>query len=271
LIHSLNNNKQYYAHLQVLLCIIFDECLVLIVYIVCVNKWELVVATIRDSDMNIQQWADALGMHRNQVSNWLNGKTKNIRESSLIEVGRVVGMKPVIRDGGVEFDELRETTKMPNIEQTQDKLIHYMENQIESLKQEVKSLKHSKHPETLGEISDMLHDASERWNWVFYKTDKPMSCTRKGIFRNVNPALCKLLGYTEDEMLGKSLLEFIHSDDHKRAVREMKKSTRNIQLRVCKSNGKYCKMNIEAQEFGTNGNTFSVGMITCCDEGCPDL
>jgi PAS domain S-box-containing protein len=126
-------------------------------------------------------------------------------------------------------------------------------------------------PETLNEISDMLNDASKQWSWVFYKTDKPMSCTRKGILRNVNPALCKLLGYTEDEMLGKSLLEFVHPDDHKVALEEIKKSTRNIQLRVRKSNGKYCKMNIEAQEFGTNGNTFSIGLITCCEKGCPDL
>jgi len=30
-------------------------------------------------------------------------------------------------------------------------------------------------------------------------------------------------------------------------------------------------MNIQAQEFGVNGNVFSVGLLTCVKKGCPDL
>jgi len=127
-----------------------------------------------------------------------------------------------------------------------------------------------KRPSGIKEISDMLHNASEQWSWVFYHTDKPMSCTRKGTLRNVNPALCKLLGYTEDEMLGKNLLEFIHPDDHKRAVIEIKKAERNIKVRVKKSSGNYCMVKITAQEFGVNGHKFSVALITCIQKGCPD-
>ena len=154
------------------------------------------------------------------------------------------------------------------IELQKDK-IDYLQKELAEKNALIKH-KPKERPETLSEISDMLNDASKQWSWVFYHTDKPMSCTRKGILRNVNPALCTLLGYSEDEMIGKNLLDFIHLDDHKRAVREMKKSKRNIKVRVKKSSGNYCMVKITAQEFGVNGHKFSVALITCIQKGCPD-
>jgi len=155
------------------------------------------------------------------------------------------------------------------IELQKDKIDYLQKELVE--KNALINHKPKKPPETLAEISDMLTDVSKQWAWVFGHTDKPMSCTRDGILRNANPALCTLLGYSEREMIDKSLLEFIHPDDREKALIEMKKQTRNIKLRVLKSNGKYCNMNIEAEMFGSNKDRYSIALITCPDKGCPDI
>ena len=212
--------------------------------------------------------AKALKISPSAVAQWYN---RGIPQRFMIEYEEIItGTGEKVKTLDIPIEQGDSPVDANYIIELQKDKIEYLQKELAEKNALIKH-KPKERPETLDEVSDMLHDASERWNWVFYKTDKPMSCTRKGIFRNVNPALCKLLGYSEDEMLGKSLLEFIHPDDHKRAVIEMKKSTRDVKLRICKSNGKYCNMNIEAQEFGTNGNTFSIGLITCYDEGCPDL
>ena len=138
-----------------------------------------------------------------------------------------------------------------------------MDHRIEVLEEKVISLKNSPaQTDGMNEISDMLDNIINQWDWVFYGTDKPMSCSREGVLRNVNPALCKHLGYSEDEMVGKSILEFIHPDEHEKAIIEMKKHKRNVELRLLKSNGIYCRMHIKADSFGPNDNPYSIGLLT---------
>ena len=212
--------------------------------------------------------AKALKISPSAVAQWYN---RGIPQRFMIEYEEIItgtGEKGKTLDIPIEQGDSPVDANYI-IELQRDK-IEYLQKELAEKNQLIKH-KPKERPETLDEISEMLHDSLKQFSFVFYNSDKPMSCTRKGILRNVNPALCTLVGYTEDEMLGKSLLEFIHPDDHKRALIEMKKSTQNIKLRVRKSNAKYCNMNIEAQEFGTNGNTFSIGLITCCEKGCPDL
>ena len=238
------------------------------------NRLEAIVYMIQNSGRDHQTIADKSGVHRAQIHRWLTDDVGMPHPQSLKKVAEALGY-----DIHHEFDniEITQKGKETNMEQQyQQQLISLQSKEILRLEDEIKqmitiqSIK-PKPPKDLDEISDMLHDASEQWNWVFYKTDKPMSCARKGILRNVNPALCKLLGYSEDEMIGKNLLDFIHPDDHKRAVVEMKKSKRNIKVRVKKSSGNYCMIKITAQEFGVNGYKFSVALITCVQKGCPDL
>jgi len=224
---------------------------------------------LKKTDIPLTTISKKSGISRSTLYNWLNGSP--VRDRNLSKLIDVYGEEIQI------IDNIKITGKDNTMNIEAKYIMELQKDKIEHLQKELAEknalIKHKpkERPETLNEISDMLHDSSKQFSFVFYNSDKPMSCTRKGILRNVNPALCKLLGYGEDEMIGKNLLDFIHPDDHKRAVREMKKSTRNIQLRVCKSNGKYCDMDIQAQEFGVNGNVFSVGLLTCCDKGCPDL
>ena len=191
------------------------------------------------------------GVTRKTLYNIIDGK--NIREKSLRKIKRVY------EESITKSDD----TNLATLIETQQSLIKYMDHRIEVLEEKVISLKNSPaQTDGMNEISDMLDNIINQWDWVFYGTDKPMSCTRNGIFRNVNPALCKHLGYSEDEMVGKSILEFIHPDEHEKTIIEMKKHKRDVELRLLKSNGIYCRMHIKADSFGPDVNPYSIGLLT---------
>ena len=191
------------------------------------------------------------GVTRKTLYNIIDGK--NIREKSLRKIKRVY------EESITKSDD----TNLATLIETQQSLIKYMDHRIEVLEEKVISLKNSPaQTDGMNEISDMLDNIINQWDWVFYGTDKPMSCSREGVLRNVNPALCEHLGYSEDEMVGKSLLEFIHPDEHEKAITEMKKHKRNVELRLLKSNGIYCRMHIKADSFGPDVNPYSIGLLT---------
>ena len=191
------------------------------------------------------------GVTRKTLYNIIDGK--NIREKSLRKIKRVYEESITKSD---------DTNLTPLIE-TQQSLIKYMNHRIKALEEKVISLKNTPAQiDGINELGDLLDNIINQWDWVFYGTDKPMSCTRDGILRNVNPALCKHLGYSEDEMVGKNILEFIHPDEHEKAIIEMKKHKRNVELRLLKSNGIYCRMHIKADSFGPNDNPYSIGLLT---------
>ena len=191
------------------------------------------------------------GVTRKTLYNIIDGK--NIREKSLRKIKRVY------EESITKSDD----TNLATLIETQQSLIKYMDHRIEVLEEKVISLKNSPaQTDGMNEISDMLDNIINQWDWVFYGTDKPMSCSREGVLRNVNPALCKHLGYSEDEMVGKSILEFIHPDEHEKTIIEMKKHKRDVELRLLKSNGIYCRMHIKADSFGPNDNPYSIGLLT---------
>ena len=191
------------------------------------------------------------GVTRKTLYNIIDGK--NIREKSLRKINRVY------EESITKSDD----TNLATLIETQQSLIKYMDHRIEVLEEKVISLKNSPaQTDGMNEISDMPDNIINQWDWVFYGTDKPMSCSREGVLRNVNPALCKHLGYSEDEMVGKSILEFIHPDEHEKAIIEMKKHKRNVELRLLKSNGIYCRMHIKADSFGPDDNPYSIGLLT---------
>ena len=191
------------------------------------------------------------GVTRKTLYNIIDGKS--IRDKSLRKIKRVY------EESITKSDDANLTTLI----ETQKSLIKFMDYRINALEEEVKSLKNtSAQTGGINEMGELLDNIISQWDWVFYGTDKPMSCTRDGILRNVNPALCKHLGYSEDEMVGKSILEFIHPDEHEKAIIEMKKHKRNVELRLLKSNGIYCRMHIKADSFGPDDNPYSIGLLT---------
>ena len=104
------------------------------------NKHEIIVKTIRESNLSIQQWADQIGMHRNQVQNWLSGRTTNIRDSSVVAVGRVINKKPRFNESGVEWVELDQEqvdVKERNVSVNAEKIIENQQTTIDLLKEKI--------------------------------------------------------------------------------------------------------------------------------------
>jgi len=104
------------------------------------NKHEIIVKTIRESNLSIQQWADQIGMHRNQVQNWLSGRTTNIRDSSGVAVGKVISKKPRFNESGVEWVELDQEqvdVKERNVSVNAEKIIENQQTTIDLLKEKI--------------------------------------------------------------------------------------------------------------------------------------
>jgi hypothetical protein len=104
------------------------------------NKHELIVKTIRESNLSIQQWADQIGMHRNQVQNWLSGRTTNIRDSSVVAVGKVISKKPRFNESGVEWVELdHEQIEVKEIKMSvnAERIIENQQTTIDLLKEKI--------------------------------------------------------------------------------------------------------------------------------------
>jgi len=107
------------------------------------NKHEIIVKTIRESSLSIQQWADQIGMHRNQVQNWLSGRTTNIRDSSVVAVGKVISKKPRFNKSGVEWVELDQEqvdVKERNVSVNAEKIIENQQTTIDLLKEKIANL-----------------------------------------------------------------------------------------------------------------------------------
>ncbi|MDB5431277.1 MAG: hybrid sensor histidine kinase/response regulator [Caulobacter sp.] len=65
-----------------------------------------------------------------------------------------------------------------------------------------------------------LDDADMQAIQAFFTGSRDLFCVidRKGRFKRVNPAWTRLSGWTEDDLIGKSPLDFIHPDDHEAMV-----------------------------------------------------
>ena len=109
------------------------------------NKIDLVKNTIKESNMTIQQWADRLGVHRNQIHRWLKGNA-NIRDSNFAEIGKVIGKKPSYDDGNVTWVKIEDAPvsleKDPSgISLDASYIIELQKEKIESQNQEIEQLK----------------------------------------------------------------------------------------------------------------------------------
>ena len=104
------------------------------------NKHELVVSTIKESGLSIQEWADTMGLSYTQIQNWLSGRTTNIRDSSVVAVGKVISKKPRFNESGVEWVELdHEQIEVKEIKMSvnAEKIIENQQTTIDLLKEKI--------------------------------------------------------------------------------------------------------------------------------------
>jgi PAS domain S-box-containing protein len=63
-------------------------------------------------------------------------------------------------------------------------------------------------------VEEALRDSEERFRLAFHDTAVGMALVdTRGCFRQVNPALCRMLDYTEKELVGRSFQEITYPDD----------------------------------------------------------
>ena len=107
------------------------------------NKHELVVSTIKESGLSIQEWADTMGLSYTQIQNWISGRTTNIRDSSVVAVGKVISKKPRFNESGVEWVELDQEqvdVKERNVSVNAEKIIENQQTTIDLLKEKIANL-----------------------------------------------------------------------------------------------------------------------------------
>jgi PAS domain S-box-containing protein len=123
---------------------------------------------------------------------------------------------------------------------------------------------------TFQEIASELHIKSEQWDYLFKNINQPLGVSRKGIIRDVNQTYVDQFGYTQDELIGKPIIEFIHPDEHKELKEVIASNKSDYVWRVKKKNGHYCRVRIQRQAFGDPDDGFSVALMECVEKGCPD-
>ena len=107
------------------------------------NKHELVVSTIKESGLSIQEWADTMGLSYTQIQNWLSGRTTNIRDSSVVAVGKVISKKPRFSESGVEWIELDQQqieVKEIKMSVNAERIIENQQTTIDLLKEKIANL-----------------------------------------------------------------------------------------------------------------------------------
>jgi diguanylate cyclase (GGDEF)-like protein/PAS domain S-box-containing protein len=95
-------------------------------------------------------------------------------------------------------------------------------------------------------VERQLGEARERFQQAFDNATIGMCLTGTDRrFLQVNPALCKLLGYTEAELLGKSVVEITHPDD-RAATRASFRSMLAGEISIHQAEQRYLRANGEA-------------------------
>ncbi|HYF03785.1 MAG TPA: PAS domain S-box protein, partial [Patescibacteria group bacterium] len=74
------------------------------------------------------------------------------------------------------------------------------------------------------DITDRLRAEREKKTFLELSLDIVGSCGLDGYFREINPAVEKILGYTQEEFCSKSFMDFVHPDDVEKTLREAEKS-----------------------------------------------
>ena len=228
-----------------------------------------------NSELSIAAVARKTKLSRTALHNFINGGS--IRESTAEKIDIVLHNlnKDIRLSGGHNM----QASKIIDL---QDKAMTLQENEIKRLLKEIETLKNtqfqfknhpSSYPDAFEDMSNMVEEAQNTWNWTFLNSPTPMSIANmKGIITSVNLSLVNNLGYNHpDDMQHKHILEYIHPEDHDKAKKAMTKSNRNLVCRVLKANKQYCKISIKAKTFDSAlGDSFSIAHMECIDK-CNDL
>ncbi len=244
------------------------------------NKLEAIVYMVENSGIDHKTLAEKAGVHRAQIHRWLTDGVGIPHSNSLTKISNALGYTIHHEANKIEITkQQKETENMQHnypqqlkvataLVDLQSEKILRLENQLSS--KSVATVEGIEY-ESFNHIASQLEISAKRYQWIFLNTDMPMSCSRDGVLRDVNPALTNLIGWKTAQIAGKHILDLIHIDDQHRVAKELEKDSRNIDVRILKANKKYCLAQIEAQTFGDPRHNYSLAMIKCIDPECKDL
>jgi PAS domain S-box-containing protein len=228
---------------------------------------------LRQTNISVKVIAEELGVSIGAVYKWKSGENRpqkhHVNKLAELESEKIKWLT----NEEIEYDDLN--VKGGKMSQT-DRVTNYLIDEIDNLKSKITKLEtggvpNLPHPEAFEEMAKLLENITKQWNWTFYHSPNPMSCSRNGKVKAINPELEKALGWTEDEMFGSDILDYIHKDDLEKTKKALTQKDRNLTVRIKKKNGNHCTMHVQAKEFGINSKKYSIGLMTCVDKGCPDI
>ena len=120
-----------------------------------------------------------------------------------------------------------------------------------------------------------LRESEERFRRVFEQS--PLGKAMAGPdfrFREVNPALCEMLGYTEDELIGRNFLEIVHPDDRAncealgRSLHDGTSSQVKVEERFLRKSGEalWVSLNVGPIRDADGNILYTLGIIENIDE-----
>ena len=231
-------------------------------------------------NMKISDWERETGFSRQQIYRWRDGTSGSPLPSSVKRFASAIQVEvlwesPSRRKCELINKQTEEKDTDMNVSAESVRVTSFLLDQVDTLRQEITELKMNKvqyqpHPEAFDEMAEGLENITKQWNWMFYSTSKPMSCSRDGTVRAINSALEEAIGWSEQELRGSSILDLVHEDDKKSVMRALAQKDRDLIVRIKKKNGNHCTMHVNAKEFGVNGKKYSVGLLTCVEKGCSD-
>jgi diguanylate cyclase (GGDEF)-like protein/PAS domain S-box-containing protein len=120
-----------------------------------------------------------------------------------------------------------------------------------------------------------LHDARMRFEEVFEHAPIGMAVAElTGRFFRVNPAFCEMLGYTAEEMVGRTFAEFTHPDDLSENLllhdgcRTGERQDYMIDKRYRRRDGSYvwCRVNVGVVRSADGEPLYQIGQVTDISE-----
>ena len=236
-----------------------------------------------------KQFAKKSGLSLSVVSQYEIG-TRNPSKRALYSICNTFEVEPKF----FSLSEKSPLSKQKDEEKVNSRMVENLLDQNDLLKKHIKALqtenRQLKNSQTQNselnfseslnqqlafeDIVERLDISQNQFDSTFYLSDQPMSVAKNGIIVNVNQAFYDILGYTQKEMVDTTILEYIHPDEHKTAIKEIASGEADIIHRVKKKNGAYCKIRIKAVNFGgdvSDNAVYSVAHMECVDEECKDL
>ena len=236
---------------------------------------QTIINNLRAEGDTLEEISDTLGYSRQQIGKWSKGH--NIRRHTLATVSKILKIKLDFDPDGGSRSRLKTRKEKPLSMSTdiKDRILENQLVQINELKDKVDQLEKNEqsfqpHPEAFEEMAKLLENITKQWHWTFYHSPNPMSCSRNGKVKSINPQLERALGWTEKEMIGSDILDFIHKDDLEKTKKALTQKDRNLTVRIKKKNGNHCTMHVKAKEFGIDSKKYSNAIMTCLDKGCSD-